>query len=52
MPAELCVRLGSVAGQDRDIGRPEETFVLYDVGLPVIYSHMVKGGLEKVAKRL
>src|ERR1700722_2120716 len=49
MPVELCVRLGGVADQDRDISRPEETFVLYDVGPPVIYSHMMKGGLEKVA---
>ena len=52
MPAELGLGLGSVPNQDRDIGRPEETFVLHDVGPPVIYPDMMKGNLKKVADRM
>jgi len=51
-PAELGAGLGSVANQDSDIGRPEETLVLHDVGLPVIYSDMMKGNLKKVTDRM
>jgi hypothetical protein len=51
-PAELGAGLGSVANQDSDIGRPEETLVLHNVGLPVIYSDMVEGNLEKVTNRM
>jgi hypothetical protein len=48
-PAEFRAGLASIADQGRDIGRPEETCFLGDVRVPILYFHMIKSDLKKIA---
>ena len=44
--------LGSVANQKRDIGGPEETFILHNIGSPIIYFHMMKSNFKEITNRM
>ena len=44
--------LGSVANQKRDISGSEETFILNNIGSPIIYSDMMKGNFKEITNRM